>query len=213
MKLHRIIARPGAVALLVIVGAVGLVGAASAQNHPPAPAPQAGPIKILIIDRRALMQASNVGQDIAKQVQSLRRSAEVELKGEGEALQKEQRALEQQVAILAPDVKAQKMKAFQSKAAAFQQKARSRSMQIQYGVMLAEHQVEQVAVPIVQQILQERGANLMLDRQAAVIAAPGLDITKLAIDRLNQKLPTVKVQLATPPPEVMAQMQAANAQQ
>jgi len=69
-----------------------------------------------------------------------------------------------------------------------------------------------VAGPIVQGLMQERGANLMIDRQAIVIGAPGLDITQIAIQRLNQKMPTVKVQLATPPPDVMARLQQAQQQ-
>jgi len=40
-----------------------------------------------------------------------------------------------------------------------------------------------------------------------VIGAPGLDVTPVAIQRLDQKLPTVKVQLATPPADMMQRMQ------
>lgn len=160
-----------------------------------------------MIDRQALLRASNVGQDIARQVKALTKTAEAELKGEGEALSREKQALEQQVAILAPDVKAQKIRAFEQKAAAFQQKAQQKNLQIRYGVALAQRQVESVAGPIVQGIMQERGANLLIDRQAIVIGAPGLDVTKVAVDRLNQKLPAVKVQLVSPPPEVLQQMQ------
>jgi outer membrane protein len=163
--------------------------------------------KILVIDRQALLRQSKVGLDIARQVQDLTRSAEVELKGENESLRREGQALQQQVAILAPDVKAQKIKAFESKQASFQQKVQVRQTQIRYGVMLAQRQVEQVAGPIVQQLMQERGANLMVDRQAIVIGAPGLDVTAAAIQRLDQKLPSVKVQLATPPPELLQRMQ------
>jgi Skp family chaperone for outer membrane proteins len=182
-----------------------------AQSHPSS-APAAQPVpapKILVIDRQALLRASSVGQDIARQVQALSKSAEGELKGEGDSLRKEEIALQQQVAILAPDVKAQKIKAFEEKQAAFQKKVQDRQNQIRYGVALAQRQVEMAAGPIVQGIMQERGANLMLDRQAIVIGAPGLDITPLAIQRLNQKLPSVKVQLVTPPPDVLARMQQA----
>ncbi|HWU26691.1 MAG TPA: OmpH family outer membrane protein [Rhizomicrobium sp.] len=214
MKLHRFIGRPAAAATaLVFFGAISLTSTAMAQSHPPMPSAQAGPVKVLIIDRRMLMQGSNAGQDIAKQVNSLQRAAEAEFKGENDQLRHEGESLEQQVAILAPDVRDQKKRAFQAKLKAFQQKAQNRLIQIRYGYMLAERQVEQVAVPIVQQILQERGATLMIDRQATVMVGPGLDVTKAAIDRLNQKLPNVKVELATPPPDVLAQMQAAAAAQ
>jgi outer membrane protein len=199
------------------VAATGVAFAASltlsspalAQGHP-APAPQGVSMpKILIIDRQALLRQSKVGQDIARQVQDLTKSAEAELKGENESLAREGQALQQQVAILAPDVKAQKIKAFESKRAAFSQKVQLRQNQIRYGVAMAQRQVEMVAGPIVQSIMQQRGANLMIDRQAIVIGAPGLDVTPDAIRMLDQKLPTVKVQLATPPADVMQRMQQA----
>lgn len=183
--------------------------AAQGQAHSAPAAAQSAPMpRILVIDRRLLMQGSKVGQDIARQVQELSKSAENELKNEGEALRKDQQSLQQQVAILAPDVKAQKIKAFEAKQAAFQQKVQQKQNQIRYGVMLAQRQVEAAAGPIVQQIMQERSANLLLDRQAVVVGAPGLDITPVAIQRLDRKLSSVKVQLVSPPADLAQRMQA-----
>jgi Skp family chaperone for outer membrane proteins len=182
-----------------------------AQAKPPAP--QGFPMpKILVIDRQALLRQSKVGQSIAQQVQGLTKSAEIELKGENESLRREGASLQQQVAILAPDVRAQKVKAFEAKQAAFQAKVQLRQNQIRYGVAMAQRQVETVAGPIVQGLMMERGANLMIDRQAIVIGAPGLDVTPVAIQRLDQKLPSVKVQLATPPTDMMQRMQPAQGQ-
>jgi Skp family chaperone for outer membrane proteins len=193
--------------------AVGISTDALAQGHPgPAPQAIAAP-KILVIDRQTLLRASKVGQDIARQVQALTKTAESELKGENESLRREGQTLQQQVAILAPDVKAQKIRAFQAKQQAFQAKVQLRQNQIRYGVMLAQKQVETAAGPIVQAIMQERGANLLIDRQEIVIGAPGLDVTAVAIQRLDQKLPSVKVQLATPPSELLNRLQPAQPQQ
>ncbi|HUO93678.1 MAG TPA: OmpH family outer membrane protein [Rhizomicrobium sp.] len=188
--------------------AIALFAAPALAQGKPGPAPQGAPVpRILVIDRAALLRNSRVGQSIAQQVQALTRQAETELKGENEALRKEGAALQQQVAILAPDVKAQKIKAFEAKQAAFQQKVQTRQNQIRYGVAIAQRQVESVAGPIVQGLMTERGANLMIDRQAIVVGAPGLDITPIAIQRLDQKLPSVKVQLANPPADLAQSMQ------
>jgi outer membrane protein len=215
MKTISIIGRPVLAATSAATLAALLLSVpVAAQNHPaPPPSGPVGFAKVLVIDRQGLMRGSNVGQDIARQVQDLTRTAETELKGEGQALQRERADLERQVAILAPDVKAQKIKAFQSKEAAFQQKLQARQNQIRYGVALAQRQVEAVAGPIVQSIMQQRGATVMIDRQAIVVGAPGIDVTSVAIQMLNQKLPTVKVQLANPPPELLQRMQAQQQQQ
>jgi Skp family chaperone for outer membrane proteins len=129
------------------------------------------------------------------------------LKGEAQGLQKEKAALEQQIAILAPDVKAQKIKAFEAKAGAFQQKAIARRVQIQYGVILAHQQIDKALGPIIQGIMTERGANLLLDRAVIIYGTDGsLDITRTAIQRLDQKLPAVTLQQVTPPPQIAQQL-------
>jgi outer membrane protein len=188
--------------------AVFAMGLTTAQAQAPAPIkphPVAGAsgtptpaIKILVVDRQAILRLSKVGQDIVRQVNSLTTSAESQFKAEKDSLQKEEQTLAQQGAILAPDVRAQKQKAFESKVAAFQKKVQDRQSMIQGGVMNARRQVETALGPILQGILSERGANLLLDRQEVVLATVDIDVTRVTIQRLDQKLPSVKVTLAAP---------------
>jgi hypothetical protein len=74
-----------------------------------------------------VLRGSKVGRTSAIRFKAYTQSAETELKGEADGLRKEQAALEQQIAILAPDVKAQKIRAFQAKQTAFQQKVQRAS--------------------------------------------------------------------------------------
>jgi Skp family chaperone for outer membrane proteins len=156
--------------------------------------------RIIVIDRQAILRASKVGQDIVRQVNAYTTQAETEFKAQNEALQRESQSLQQQVAILAPDVRAQKIKAFQQKEALFKQKVDARQSLIQGGVLKARQQVEQALGPILQGIMNERGANLLLDRAAVVLGMVDIDVTRQAVQRLDQKLPTVKVQLVAAPP-------------
>ncbi|MGD0865747.1 MAG: OmpH family outer membrane protein [Rhizomicrobium sp.] len=210
-KIAILTRRAKVVAGFVLTAAFVAVAAPSAfaqgQPHPAAPSGVPQP-KILVIDRSGVLRGSKVGQDISHQVQGYTQSAEAELKGEADGLRKEQAALQQQIAILAPDVKAQKIRAFQAKQTAFQQKVQQRQQQIQYGVYLARQQIDKALGPIIQGIMQERGANLLLDRSAIIYGTDAnFDITRVAIQRLDQKLPSVKVQLVTPPPGMMQQQQ------
>lgn len=170
------------------------------KPHPIVAAPGAGTVapKILVVDRQAILRLSKVGQDIVRQVNALTVSAESQFKAEKDSLQKEEQTLAQQGAILAPDVRAQKQRAFEGKVAAFQKKVQDRQSMIQGGVLNARRQVEGALGPILQGILAERGANLLLDRQDVVLATTDIDVTKVTIQRLDQKLPNVKVQLALP---------------
>jgi len=197
-----------------LVAATFILAISVASAAPPPSAPKASPPggagvpapKILVIDRNAILRASKVGQDIVRQVTGYTRSAEGEFRAQGDALQKEGRALQQQVAILAPDVKAKKIRDFQAKQAAFQRKVEARQGLIQGGVFKARQQVEAALGPILQGIMQERGANLLFDRNAVLYSTLNIDITRVAIQRLDQKLPTVKVQLVALPAGLQAQL-------
>jgi len=195
-----------AIALAGLLSSGASLAQAPAKPHPassgaPLPAP-----RIIVVDRQAILRASKVGQDIVRQVNAMTQSAETEFRGENESLQKESATLQQQVAILAPDVRAQKIRAFQNKEAAFKQKVESRQSLIQGGVMRARQQVEAALGPILQGIMQERGANLLLDRSAVVLGMVDVDVTQLTIQRLDQKLPSVKVQLVNAPAGLATQM-------
>ena len=188
--------------------AVALLTASQVSLAAPS-APPAKPIgtpnpKILVIDRAAILRGSVVGQNIMKQVQALTASAENMLKGQDAALRQEGAALQQQLAILSASVKAAKIKAFQAKQAALQQNVQTQQGLIQGGVLKARQQVEQALGPILQAIMAERGANLLLDRNAVVLGTVDVDVTGVAIARLNQKLPAVKVVLTPLPPGAAA---------
>lgn len=182
--------------LALALAFAGFTTAAFAQGKPPQPP---GP-RIVVIDKIAIMQYSKVGQDVARQVQVLANQAKADLSAQGRALQNEGRQLQQQVAILAPDVKQKRIAAFEAKQASLQRNAQSKDESIKGGFLRARQAMEQALGPILQQIVQERGANLVLDKQAVVFANNGaFDITADAINRLNQKLPTYKVTLGAAP--------------
>jgi outer membrane protein len=190
-------------ALMVVLSIAGVANAAP----PAAPATGTPAPKILVINREAILQVSKVGQSIAQQIKGYTLQAEKDFKSQGDALRNDGQALQQQIAILAPDVKAKKIADFQARERSLQMKIQQRQMLIQGGVLQARKQMEQALGPIVQGIMQERGANLLLDRGAVVFGTADMDVTRVAIQRLDQKLPTVKVQLVAPPPGTMPPQQ------
>ena len=182
-------------AILILAAA-----AAPALAAGPPPAPQQ---KILLIDRQAILRFSKVGQDVAKQVESYGNQAKGEIAGQQKSLQAEAQQLQQQIAILAADAKAKKIKDFENKQAGMQAAAQKKEQAIQGGFMTAQATIAKTLEPILQGLMQQRGANMILDKNALVYASPdavkAFDITEPAINALNQKLPSLKVSLATPP--------------
>jgi Skp family chaperone for outer membrane proteins len=184
----------------------GLVPSAMAQQNQPAnngiPAP-----KIVVIDRNAIWRSTKAGASIQQQGAALMQQLQNDFKTQGDSLRKEGTTLQQQVAIYAPDVRQKKLKDFQAKQIAFQKRVQQRQYQIEYGVLLARAQIEKALGPILQGILKEKGANLLVDRAAVIYSSIDIDITPVSIQRLDQKLPNIKVAPQDPPPDVLAQMQ------
>ena len=160
--------------------------------------------RILLVDIRRVMAESHVGQDIQHQVDELKSQAGNELRGEEQELQNEERQFQQQAAILAPDLKQKREEALKAKIEVFQEKARSRGSLIQGGVIKAQQQVEQALGPVLEGIMKERGATLLIDRSAVLLAPNAIDVTEVVVQRLNTKMPSVKVELTQPPPGAVA---------
>jgi len=162
--------------------------------------------RILVIDRTMVLRLSKVGQEIVRQVNAYTDQAEKDLKSQSASLRQQGDALKQQLAILSADVKQRKIKEFQAREAGLQQLVQKKQTLIQGGFIKARQQVEAALGPILQGIMNERGANLLLDRNAVLMGTdPALDVTRLAVQRLDQKMPTIKVELVMPPPGMMQQ--------
>lgn len=169
-----------------------------------APAPQP---RIVVIDRAVVLRGSKVGQDIVRQINGYTDQAEKDLRAQGQALQKDGAAFQQQAAILSAELKNRKLKELEARRAGLQAQAQKKQTLIQGGFIKARQQVEQALGPILQGIMAERGANLLLDRNSVVLGTVDVDITKVAIQRLDQKMPTLKVELVPPPPGMQQQPQ------
>ena len=176
-----------------------LLAAATAQSAYAA-APGAAPAaRILIIDLRRAIAVSKVGQSIQSQVNGLKQQAQGQLNSEAESLKRDRGQLEQQAAILAGPVKAQKEAAWKARAQAFEKKVQDRGGLIQGGMLKANAQVEEALGPILQGIMQERQATVLLDRGAVLLAPNAIDVTGVVVQRLDMKMPSVKVDLAQLP--------------
>jgi outer membrane protein len=209
----------------VVVARPGTAPVATSPAPPPAavapaaPAPagavaagQAGTVpRIVVIDRNFILQRSSAGQEMITQSQALSKAAETEFKAQEVALQTEAGQLQQQLAIMAPDVRDQKEKDFTTKQQAFQQRVQQRQAEIQAGFNKAARSLEVALEPILKTIMMERGANMVLDRTSVILSSVDIDVTPVAVQRLDKALPHVKVELTAAPATAAARPAGATA--
>jgi Skp family chaperone for outer membrane proteins len=175
---------------------------------PAAPAPAAAAAtaaaaaaapRIIVIDRQFILQRSAAGQEMLAQAQNLSKQAETQFKTEEGQLAAEAGQLQQQLAIMAPDVRDQKEKEFTTKQQAFQNRVAQRQAEIQAGFNKAARVVEVALEPILKTLMTERGANMVFDRGSVILSTVDVDVTPVAVQRLDKALPHVKVELTAVP--------------
>lgn len=152
--------------------------------------------KIITVDRNSFFVDSAAAKDIAKQVKTLREGIEADLNKKMEGLTTERDQLAGQQTILTQDVFEKKAQQLQERFVALQAEAENKQRQLQAGVAKAQAKILEAVSPILDDILKEKKANLMLERGIIVKGAVDIDVTATAMLRLNEKLPTVKVELA-----------------
>ncbi|HVV28211.1 MAG TPA: OmpH family outer membrane protein [Rhizomicrobium sp.] len=194
-----------AAVVIVIGGAVAyfLTRGTQGTSTESAPAPEAaqapsGPTPephILVMDRGAIFQYSKVGQDIGRQVQALSTQAQNDLGGERRALEAEGKQLQEQAASLSPDDRQKRVAAFEAKQQAFEKQVQQRQAQIQQALAQARQAVAQTLQPILKEELQQRGGNIVLDKQAVPMATSAeFDITPDVIKALDAKMTAYRIQ-------------------
>src|SRR5690242_3487637 len=118
-----------------------------------APAAKAPPATILFLDRATVLRQSAVGKDMATQVEAMVKKMNTDFDPENKKLQADVQALQSQAAVLAPEVRTQKIKDLETRRQAFQQKVQSRQASIQAGLAQARTKVEQALGPILEKIM------------------------------------------------------------
>jgi Skp family chaperone for outer membrane proteins len=163
----------------------------ASQSSGPTPQPA-----IVVIDREGILQHSKAGQDITRQVQVFADQARKNLSAERQALEDESAALQKQAASLAPDVRQKRVAALEARQEAFQEKVQREDARIQAALRQANMVVAKAMAPILEQIVKEHGADMVLDKRAVIASSDSsFDITDEIVSRLDGKLTSVPVTL------------------
>jgi len=183
---------------LLILALLALGSAPALAAPPPAP-------KVVVLDRVGLLQYSKVGRSVAQQLEALNNQTKANFEAQQKSLVAESQALRTQVAIMAADQRQKKEDAFNAKVRNLEVTAQRRAAQIQQAGQVAQAAVAQALGPIVEELVKERGANMVLDKQAVVFSnSNAFDITADAIARLDAKMSNYKVVLGAPMPTAPA---------
>ena len=128
----------------------------------------------------------------------------------GTPLQAEERALQTAVNAVPQGSQpnaalTQRIQAFQTNRTNAARELEGRQQQLQRNVAFVRQQIAQRLQPAIQQVMQQRGATVVVDRGATLAAAPTVDLTAAVLAIVNQN--TTPLNVNAPPPAQPAQQQ------
>ena len=191
----------------------GALAAASAILLPFAVQAQQLPAPVIgVVDTdqiiRTCTQCTAANTQLQAQAQQLQQRAEAL----GAPLRTEEQALTGLLNALPqgqqPDATlTQRVQTFQTNQQNAAREIEGRQQQLQRNLAFVRQQIAQRIQPAIQQVATQRGANIVLDRSASLIApAPTLDITAAVLALVNQNATPLNVN--APPPQQPAQQPA-----
>lgn len=177
---------------LVALAVSALPGVALAQ----AAGGKVPPAIIAVIDSQRVNREAAALKNARQQLEQFRFSFQSEIAKEEEKLRAEEQEIARQRSVLSPEAFEQRRQAFQAKVIDLQKRIQERSQSLEKMLNGVREQVTVQVIEILKGLAQERGFNMVLDRaQVQIFIGDSIDITPEVLKRLDQRLPTVKVNL------------------
>lgn len=178
-----------ALAALVVSALPGLALAQAGGNKVP-------PAIIAVIDSQRVNREAAALKNARQQLEQFRFNFQSEIAKEEEKLRAEEQEIARQRSVLSPEAFEQRRQAFQAKVVDLQKRIQERSQSLEKMLNGVREQVTIQVIEILKGLATERGFNMVLDRaQVQIFIGDSIDITPEVLKRLDQRLPTVKVNL------------------
>ena len=198
-------------AAIVMVFVCGLVGSALAQQAPPTPAapPEPSPpaplptpqnLTVMVVDVQALLQNSKAAKMVRSQIEQKRGEYTKEISHQEELLRAERDALQRQQASLSPESLNQKGREFQQKVNDLERNVQGKRQALEKSNGDALQKIQEEMLKIIADIAKQRKSNLVFQRSDLVLFDQAFDVTDEVMQKLDEQMPTLTVEFASPVP-------------
>lgn len=187
--MHHLLRRRMAAALVPLL-VVAHAGTLRAQQPQPLPAPV-----ILVVDLQEILHDAKAAKGVQATINEEYTAYTKQVAQQEDELQKARTDLERQRTILAPEAFNTRARDLQQRYDELGQVVQSKRQALQQSLNEAMGTVKNAALEVIADIVKERRANLVIEKQATVFQAEAMEVTAEVITRLDQKLASVPVNL------------------
>ena len=155
------------------------------------------PVSLAVVDFRGVLSKSEAARNIRSVVDEKRQELRKYFLEVENSLRDEQKNLSKKRSIVTAEAFEQRARNLKEKAQSAQKLAQTSNQKLKKSFDQAMDKVQKELLRIVAEVAEESGVGVVLFRSAIVIAVKKLDISKEVLQRLNKKLPDVKVRFET----------------
>ncbi|MEM6557272.1 MAG: OmpH family outer membrane protein [Pseudomonadota bacterium] len=163
------------------------------------PAATAQGTKVVVIDRVKIYAESQAGQDLRNKVASIETTMQGELKPTADKLQADGTSLDSRTqgmtrdAILANATLKAEVEQLAREAQVFNQRRQIAANELALTERAALSEFNNALIPVLQQVIAETGANVILDKSQVVFVDDATDVSASVVTKLNAATPTIHV--------------------
>jgi len=185
------------IAALIVVLLSSASALAQDKFNPPTP-------RIAIIDVQGILRDAVAAKSAREQMDAIARKEQTVLAEEEKKLRARDQELQQQRALLTPEVFAQRQRDLQADVGNLQRRSRDLRLAMDQAYKRTMDQIQVVLLDEMRKLSTEHKVNLVLPRSQIVIAIDDYDLTKPALERLNKRLPAIQLKLEKTDPNAKA---------
>lgn len=184
--------RPGF--LLALLAALCCWPLAMATGEPPQP-------KIVIIDMQEILRESTAVNELQERIERQRLAYQEELRKREEALRENEQQLLRERSSLEPETFARRRQELEQTVGEAQRDIQQSRQRLDRTFSEGMRQVQLQVIRIADQIADERGANLVLEKSTVLLSHPDFEVTGETLRRLNETLPRLEPEATGVPEE------------
>tara|TARA_Y200000002_G_scaffold381926_1_gene397358 strand:- start:980 stop:1525 length:546 start_codon:yes stop_codon:yes gene_type:complete len=146
-----------------------------------------------VIDINKILAESDAAVMASKQIEEIAIEIENEIKNSDEEIIKEQNLLIESQAIMAPEAFESKRNEYEIKVQNYNNERQSKLLKIDELIAVSRNNVLNALKPILEDISNEKGITILLEKGSVMLNADKMDITDEVLKKLNKEFPELKV--------------------
>ena len=146
-----------------------------------------------VIDINKILAEANAAVEAAEEIEKIAIEIENEIKSSDEEIIKEQNLLIESQSIMAPEAFEAKRIEYESKIQTYNSERQSKLIKIDELIAISRNDILNAIKPILEEISNEKGITIILEKTSIMLNAEKMDITNEALKKLNKSLPNIKV--------------------